>query len=320
MANILNDIENIGMIPVISIDKKQRALPLADALSKGGLPLMEVMFRTDDAASSIAIIAQNRPEFIIGAGTITSEEQVKQAIDSGAKFLVSPGFNPKIIACANKYNIPIIPGCISPTEVEMAIDLGCYIIKFFPAVQNGGLAAMKLLSGPYPKIKFIPTGDLTKELSTEYLSFHKVAATGGDYMLSYDDLYNENYDKITSDVEQTILSYLNFHIAHVGMNEQSKERAFTLAQKLSLTLKLQTTVHSKSTFSGSLFEIMHNNFYHEKGHIAIGTKDATRAYHYLKRCNVEFFEETVSYDANSRVIAAYMKENFSGFALHLLQD
>lgn len=317
---ILNDIANIGMIPVLSIDKAQRAIHLAKALQKGGLPLMEVMFRTEAAADSIKQISEQMPDFIVGAGTVLTVEQAEKAVDYGAKFLVSPGFNPEVCKAAIKLDVPIVPGCISPTEVEAARVLGLNVLKFFPAVENGGLSAMRLLSGPYPDVRFVPTGDLTRTLCKEYLSFHKVAAAGGDFMLSYSDIHSDNYEKITSDVEETILGYLNFHIAHMGMNTNSKEESVALANKLGSVLKVATHEYTKSSFAGSLFEIMYEPFYHEKGHIAIGTSDATRAYHYLKRCGIEFIEETVSRDTNGNVIAAYLKENFGGFALHLLQD
>ena len=320
MNNVLEQISNIGMIPVISIDKEERALPLADALVKGWLPLMEVMFRTEAAAGSIAKIAKERPDFLIGAGTVLSIDQAKQAIDCGAKFLVAPGFNPKVVSYAISKNIPFVPGCVTPTEVEAALDLGVTTLKFFPAVENGGVPAMRLLSGPYPKVKFVPTGDLNRALSTEYLQFYKVAATGGDFMLKYEDIHNDNYEKIAHDVEETINEYLNFHIKHVGLNSESCDGAKQTADRLAKTLKLKVNEFSSSTFAGDLFEVMHKPFYYEKGHIAVGTRDATRAYHYLKRCGVEFIEESVSVDANNRIIAAYLKENFNGFALHLLQD
>lgn len=317
---ILTEIANIGMIPVLSIDKAERAIPLAKALKKGGLPLMEVMFRTAAAAESIKLIADTMPDFIIGAGTILTVEQAEKAVECGAKFLVSPGFNPEVCKAAIKLGVPIVPGCVSPTEVEAARVLGLHVLKFFPAVENGGVSAMRLLSGPYPDVRFVPTGDLTRVLCKEYLAFHKVAAAGGDFMLSYADIHSDNYEKIASDVEDTILGYLNFHISHMGMNANSKDESISLANKLSSVLKVSTHEYEKSAFAGKLFEIMYEPFYHEKGHIAIGTADATRAYYYLKRCGVEFIEDTVSRDTNGNVIAAYLKENFSGFALHLLQD
>lgn len=317
---VLKEIAEIGMIPVLNIDKLERAIPLAKALKAGGLPLMEVMFRTPVAADCIKEISANMPDFIIGAGTILSEEQAQKAIDAGAKFLVSPGFNPKVVKFAVSKNIPIVPGCVSPTEVEAALDLGVKVLKFFPAVQCGGVPAMRLLSGPYPDVTFVPTGDLDKPLAYEYLGFNKVAAAGGDFMLKYEDIHSDNYEKITSDVAETISKYLNFHIAHVGMNASSNDEAGDLASRLSKTLFKEVLPNPVSTFVGSLVEVMHKPFYHERGHVAIGTRDATRAYHFLKRNGVEFIEDTITRTPNGQIICAYIKEDFNGFALHLLQD
>ncbi len=319
-TQILDEIAKIGMIPVLSIDKEERALPLAQALKKGGLPLMEVMFRTDAAAGSIRRISEQMPDFLVGAGTVLTVEQARQAVACGAKFLVSPGFNPEVCKAAIELNVPIVPGCTSPTEVEAARVLGLHVLKFFPAVENGGVSAMRLLSGPYPDVSFVPTGDLTRALCSEYLAFGKVAAAGGDFMLSYDDIHSDNYEKIASDVQDTILGYLNFHIAHMGMNANDKDSALSLSGRLASALHLNVCAGNKSAFAGKLFEVMYEPFYHEKGHVAIGTFDATRAYYYLKRCGMEFYEDTVSRDAAGRIIAAYMKEDFAGFALHLLQD
>ncbi len=319
-TNVMEAISRIGMIPVISIDKAERAVPLAKALSKGGLPLMEVMFRTEAAAEAIKRIAAEMPDFIIGAGTVLTVEQVKKAAECGAKFLVAPGFNPEVCKAAKEIGLPIVPGCTSPTEVEAARCLDLHVLKFFPAVENGGVPAMRLLSGPYPDVRFVPTGDLTRPLCNEYLAFHKVAAAGGDFMLSYDDIHADNYEKISQDVEETILGYLHFHIAHMGMSANSKEESIAMSTRLASVLNLGVRECAESSFAGKLFEVMYEPFFHSAGHVAIGTADATRAYHYLKRRGVEFYEDTVSYDQNGKIIAAYMKENFGGFALHLLQD
>ena len=318
--DVLEEISRIGMIPVLTIENADGALPLARALAGGGLPLMEVMFRSDAAADAIGRIAKEFPEFLVGAGTVLTPKQAEQAVKAGAKFLVAPGFNPEVVKAAQQLGTPIVPGTVTPTEVEAARALGLHVLKFFPAVQQGGVPVMKLLSGPYPDVRFVPTGDLTRELTTEYLQFNRVAAAGGDYMTSYADIRAGNYEKIRKDTEDTVLGYLNFHVAHVGLNGSSPVEAAKLCGAFCEIFKVPVRQGSKSAMAGGMLEVMNKPFYYEKGHIAIGTRDATRAYWYLKRRGYEFLEDTVSKGNDGRIVAAYLKEPLAGFALHLVQD
>lgn len=319
MNEILKKITEIGLVPVMNIKDTEDAIPLARALYNGGLPIMEVMFRTDAAAESIRLITDAMPDFLVGAGTILTIEQAKKAVDSGAKFLVSPGFNSIIVKFAIENKIPIVPGCVTPTEIEAALEMGLEVLKFFPAIQMGGVSAMKLLSGPYPSVRFMPTGDLTIETAKEYLGFHKVAAAGGDFMLSYEDIKQKRFDKVEESVRQTITEYFNFKVAHFGMNCKSEEEAKTACEKLSDTLGLAMNPFEKCFFSGSLFEVMKSPFFNKCGHVAIGTKDADRAVAYLKRKGYKFHEETNAYDENGCLKCSYLDNDYNGFALHILK-
>jgi len=178
---MLNLISKFVIIPVIKIDDAKNAVPLARALIDGGLPVAEVTFRTDAAEESIRQISREFPEMLVGAGTVLTTEQAERAKNAGAKFLVSPGFNPKTVKWAIDNNIPIFPGCITPTEIEAALEMGLTTLKFFPAQQAGGLAMIKALCAPYTNVKFIPTGGIDLINLAEYLSFPKVAACGGSF-------------------------------------------------------------------------------------------------------------------------------------------
>ncbi len=319
-SDVLTEIAHIGMIPVLTIDKKERAIPLAKALAKGGLPLMEVMFRTEAAAESVKIIAHELPDFLIGAGTVLSIEQAERAVDYGAKFLVAPGFNPKVVKWAVDHKVPIVPGTVTPTEVDAAREMGVHVLKFFPAVQQGGVPAMGLLSGPYSDVRWVPTGDLTRPLANEYLQFNKVAAAGGDFMLKYADIHSDNYAKITADTEETILGYLNFHVARFGFSSADKASASSLSDRLCAVFHQKTGEIEGSTFAGALFECLYSNAVSSRGEIAVGTRDVTRAYYYLKRCGIEFSEDTVDYFEDGRIATIYLKEKFDDFAIRLVQD
>ncbi len=206
MNDLFNQIEKIGVVPVLKIDDISKAVPTADALSKGGLNCAEITFRTEAAEEAIKQIRLAFPKMLIGAGTVLNTEQVDKAINAGADFIVSPGFNPKTVQYCNRNNITIIPGCITPTEIEAAIDAGLSVVKFFPAQKYGGLSTIKALSAPFSQIRFMPTGGITLDNLAEYLKFNKIVACGGSFMAS-DDF--EEVTKISAKAVELVRSVRN---------------------------------------------------------------------------------------------------------------
>lgn len=172
------------------------AKPLAGALAEGGLPCAEVTFRTKAAAESIQIMTENYPDMLVGAGTILKKEQVDEAVRSGAQFIVSPGFDPEIVDYCLEKNIPVYPGCITPTEVAQAVKRGLQVVKFFPAEQAGGLAMIKAMAAPYNMIKFMPTGGINKNNLKEYLTCDKILCCGGSWMVKAELIKSGNFEKI----------------------------------------------------------------------------------------------------------------------------
>jgi 2-dehydro-3-deoxyphosphogluconate aldolase/(4S)-4-hydroxy-2-oxoglutarate aldolase len=166
-------------------------------LFEGGLPVAEVTFRTDAAADSIRKIAAERPNVIVGAGTVLTTEQVAMAHDAGAQFLVTPGFNPKVVAEAVRRGIPIVPGANSPTDVEMGLEAGLDILKFFPAEASGGVTMLKSLVGPYGGVRFVPTGGIGAKNLAQYLALPNVLACGGSWMVDPKLIAQGNFDEIT---------------------------------------------------------------------------------------------------------------------------
>ena len=183
MNEILKKIGDLGIVPVVKIDNAADAVPLGKALTEGGLPLAEITFRTDAAAEAIRNITNAYPEMLVGAGTVLTIKQVQSAIAAGAKFIVSPGFNPAVVGFCTKKGIPITPGCSNPTDIEMALDFELEVVKFFPAEAFGGLNTLKAMSAPYGMIKFIPTGGIDAKNIVDYLNFNKVLACGGSWMV-----------------------------------------------------------------------------------------------------------------------------------------
>ncbi|MCL2593416.1 MAG: bifunctional 4-hydroxy-2-oxoglutarate aldolase/2-dehydro-3-deoxy-phosphogluconate aldolase [Defluviitaleaceae bacterium] len=204
MNNIYDTLYQIGMVPVIKIDDAKDAIPLAKALCDGGIPCAEVTFRTDAAYQAIKNMSENVPEILVGAGTVLSIEQAKLAIEAGAKFIVSPGLNPEVVKYCQSVNVPILPGCITPTEIELALSFGLNVLKFFPAEQAGGLDFTKAVCAPYTQIKFIPTGGISEKNLEEYLKFDKIVACGGSYMATTDLINNGKWDEVTEICKKTV--------------------------------------------------------------------------------------------------------------------
>lgn len=185
-AQVYNKIGEVGIIPVIKLNRVEEAVPLAQALLAGGIPVAEVTFRTEAAAEGIAIIRREVPQMLVGAGTVLTTEQVTAAIDAGAQFVVSPGSNGKIIDRVLTAGVAMIPGVATPTEIEAAMERGLSVVKFFPAEALGGVAMLKALAGPYPQMKFVPTGGISASNMKDYLQQKNVLAVGGSWMVQKD--------------------------------------------------------------------------------------------------------------------------------------
>ena len=197
-------IQKMGVLPVVVLDDAKDAEPLAKALVEGGLPCAEVTFRTEAAEESIRIMTKEFPEMIVGAGTVLIIDQVDRAVTAGAKFIVSPGFDPEIVDYCLEKDIPVYPGCITPSEVAQAVKRGLKVIKFFPAEQFGGLSTIKALAAPYTGIKFMPTGGVSAKNLESYLSFDKIVACGGSWMVKGDLVKAGKFDEIKALVAEAV--------------------------------------------------------------------------------------------------------------------
>lgn len=198
MNDALKTLGSTGIVPVVVLNKADDAEPLAQALVKGGLPCAEVTFRTDAAEESIRRIAKKFPEMFVGAGTVLTTEQADRAVDAGAKFIVSPGLNPKVVEHCLKKGYPITPGIMTPTELEVALGFGLDVVKFFPAENAGGLKMIKAISAPYTMMKFMPTGGINATNVRDYLASEKILACGGSWMVKGDLIAAGDFAKIES--------------------------------------------------------------------------------------------------------------------------
>mgnify|MGYP001116004091 CR=1 FL=1 len=318
MNKVLERIGELGIVPVVKIEKARDALPLGRALIDGDLPIAEITFRTSAAEESIKTLTRELPNLLIGAGTVLTIEQVKKAVSAGAKFIVSPGFNPRVVDYCIENNIPVTPGINNPTQIEMALERGIEVVKFFPAEASGGLALLKSMAAPYAGIKFIPTGGINLNNLTSYLSNNKVHACGGSWMVKADLISSGNFAEITRLTKEAVSTMLGFEFTHLGINEETKDKALNSANLLSRLFYLPVKEGTSSVFAGPDFEIMKNQYLGKHGHIAIATNDIHRAIAYLKKKGISVLPETAK-EKNGKLKAIYLDQEASGFAIHLLQ-
>ncbi len=316
MTELLNRIHDIGIVPVIAIDDADKAVDLARALVNGGLPVAEVTFRTEAAEEAIRAIVREVPTMIVGAGTVLTKEQADRAIDAGVNFIVSPGFNPVITKYVLDRGVCMLPGTATAGEMEQAMMMGLDVVKFFPAEQNGGVAKLKALAGPYKTLKWMPTGGVNTDNLTDYLSFPQVLACGGTWMVKKDLIEAGKWDEITDICKKAVKNMLGLEIAHIGINSENEQEAEKTAKFLCTLFDLDLKPGNSSIFAGKEFEIMKSRGRGSHGHIAVATWNVDRAIYHLSRAGVSFDESTrTSDDKGTKVI--YLDGEIGGFAIHL---
>ena len=205
MHEILTKLEKMGVVPVVVLNDAKDAAPLAAALINGGLPCAEITFRTDAAEESIRIMSEQFPSMLVGAGTVLSIEQVDRAVNAGAKFIVSPGFDEEIVRYCQKIGVAITPGIVTPSEASKAVKAGLEVVKFFPAEAAGGLPMLKALAAPFTTLRFMPTGGISASNIKEYLGFSKIFACGGSWMVKDSLIKEQKFDEIEALTKEAIV-------------------------------------------------------------------------------------------------------------------
>ncbi|MBN1119531.1 MAG: bifunctional 4-hydroxy-2-oxoglutarate aldolase/2-dehydro-3-deoxy-phosphogluconate aldolase [Anaerolineae bacterium] len=204
MNEVLNQIEQFGVVPVVAIDDADHAPDLGRALLDGGLPCAEITFRTAAAAEAIRRIASNYPEMLVGAGTVLTVEQAQKAADAGAQFIVTPGFDAAVVDWCIEREIPVTPGVMTPTEINMALNKGLNVLKFFPAEAAGGIQTLKAIGGPYGGVRFIPTGGISPANLSYYLRLPMVVACGGSWLVKKQMIASGHFDQIVELTAQAV--------------------------------------------------------------------------------------------------------------------
>ena len=316
--DILQRLGNAGVVPVVVIEDAKDAVPTAKALLSGGIDVMEITFRTAAAADSIKAVADSCPDMLVGAGTVITLDQCKQAVECGAEFIVSPGFDEEVVRWCVDNGVAVTPGCVTPTEITAAMKLGLKVVKFFPANVYGGLTALKALSAPFGGVKFIPTGGVNDKNLGEFISAPFVHAVGGSWVCPKADISAGNFDKITALCAEARRTLLGFEVAHIGINTDDADAAQAVAGTFNAAFGLPTRMGNKSVFASDGIEVMKSQYLGKQGHIAVRTNRVDIAIAELAKRGYEVDMETAGYK-NGRINAVYLKDQIGGFAVHLLQ-
>ena len=315
---ILERLSNAGVVPVVVIENAEDAVPTAKALLAGGIDVMEITFRTAAARDSIAAVAAECPDMVPGAGTVLNLEQCRAAVEAGARFIVSPGYSEEVVSWCVEHGVAVTPGCVTPTEIMAALAHGLKVVKFFPANVYGGLDAMKSLSGPFGGVRFIPTGGVNGKNLSEYIAAPFVHAVGGSWLCAKADIAAHSFDKITALCREARRIALGFEVAHIGVNAADDAASLEVCRQFDAAFGFETKPGNSSNFASSSVEVMKTRYLGEHGHIAIRTNSIPRAAAELAKRGFTLDESTAKYKGE-RMTAVYLKEQFGGFAVHLLQ-
>lgn len=317
MNNVLEQLGTIGLVPVVKIEDADKAEDLARALITGGLPCAEITFRTEAAAAAIHSMIQAFPDMLVGAGTVINVELAKKAISAGARFIVSPGFNPAVVEYCLSQGVPVVPGVNNPSGVEEALEKGLGVVKFFPAEASGGVSMLDALAGPFAQVKFMPTGGIEPGNMAEYARRSNVLAIGGSWMVKADLIDNDKWTEITRLCREAVTAIHGFSLAHVGINEGSEQEARDTAALFALFGFLPKEGNA-SIFNDTIIEVMKTPFRGKHGHIGFKCLNLERALVYLGQFGFKPVMETAKYE-KGYLSVVYLDREIGGFAIHLVK-
>ena len=316
---VIQRIMEIGVLPVANIKKQEWAEPLAGALCSGGIPTIEVLARSEGAFEAMERMTRAQPQLLAGAGTIITRSQAAEAIAAGADFIVSPGYSADIVELCMEKDVAVVPGCTSASELQQAYAAGLRFVKFFPTQAAGGLAAMKDLTGPFPGVRFLPTGGITLDTLGEYLSSSVIGACGGSFVAPKELLERGEFEAIAARCRQARAISLGFTLAHVGVNHASREEAEKTAKLFASIFCMPVIEHSACLFAGTAMECNDFEGPGQKGHIGIRTTSMRRACAWLRELGVELREDCRKYNDKGELTCVYLKQEIGGFAIHVVQ-
>ena len=317
--DIYKRLKRTGILPIITINDAKDAVPVAKALFEGGLSSVEFTFRTDAAKAAIEAVTKELPEMLVGAGTVLTVEQVEAAAGSGAKFIVTPGLNEDIVKYCKQKDIPVFPGVSTASDIDLAVRLGLEVVKFFPAGTTGGIANIRALAAPFTKMRFVPTGGVNAKNLNDYLSFDRVDACGGSWMIDQKLISEGNFEGIKKLAKEAVDLMLGFEFAHLGINDPNEQAADKTARFFCDAFSFEYIPKQPSIFSGPAIEVMKSGGKGVNGHIGFYANNVERAVFHLEARGYTFDQTTARIDANGERTFIYFEGEYGGFAIHLVQ-
>lgn len=317
MKAFQDQLEFTGIIPVIKLEDTSKAAELAKALRDGGINAAEVTFRAAGADKVISDMTKAYPDMLVGAGTVLTAEQCDAAIEAGAKFCVAPGLNAKVVKHCLDRGVPFAPGVANGSQIEEAMELGLDFVKFFPAEAAGGLAYIKSVAAPYSNMKFMPTGGINENNLNTYLGFKKIICCGGSWIVPDKLIKACDWAGITALCRAAVNKMLDYQIVHVGINCENEDEAKATSASFAKMFGWEQKVGNSSVFAGTAVECMKTPFKGKNGHIAVACNSLRRAVYQLNSQGIETEKSAAETDADTK--AVYLKDEFSGFAVHLVE-
>ncbi len=317
--DVMQAVADTGILPVINVTDIEDALPLAKAILDGGIKALEITLRSEVSLLAIKKIAEAYPELSILAGTVLTVEQARSALEAGASGLVMPGYDEEIVDFAIEKGVPIVPGCVSAVDIQKGVKKGLKVFKFFPAEQCGGIAAIKLLSGPFKGVKFLPTGGMNYGNIGEYLKEPCIIACGGSYMADSKLLAAKDFDAITENCRRALKLSLGFELAHVGINHSGDEAAVSTAKAVCSIFGLELRPMNSAVFAGTAVECVKSGGAGTHGHIGFFTNSTERAVAYFEDRGVKLDMDGAKRDKAGNITCVYLADQIAGFAFHVVK-
>jgi 2-dehydro-3-deoxyphosphogluconate aldolase / (4S)-4-hydroxy-2-oxoglutarate aldolase len=318
MTSIMDRIGEIGIVPVVKIENAGKAPGLGRALAAGGIPVAEITFRTTAAADAIRALAAEAPDILVGAGTVTSVQLAKSALEAGARFMVCPAWDEAVVDFCLERGVPVLPGVSGPDGVARGLAKGLTALKFFPAETSGGVGMLDALAGPFGSARFVPTGGIDSGNIGSYARRKQVLAVGGSWMVKADLIEAGDWAGIEKLCREAVMALHGFSFAHMGVNGTNAEGAAKDAASFASLFGLAAKEGNSSIFASESIELMKAPYLGEKGHIGIRCNDVERALARFRDLGIGKLADTEKAD-KGKIKSVYLDLSIGGFAIHLVR-